>query len=242
MKHLFLTSNMGCVIKENGIRYSTPINNTNGIVERIKESLKKEETILFFASDPTDYEKNDTYCPLIFESFNKSGFNFKNYKIVDDRYTGNLKEDINNADIVFLNGGHTPTQMKFFEKIHLRELLKNHKGVIIGQSAGSLNMAELVVCAPEYVDEIGSSYTWKGLGLTKINIEPHFVTEELTNPEDILFKEELMKLSDLYKIYAILDGTDIYDDGKTQTMYGEGYILEKRKIKKICNNKEKITL
>ena len=242
MKHLFLTSNMGCVIKENGIRYSTPINNTNGIVERIKRVLKKEETILFFASDPTDYEKIDIYCPLIFESFNKSGFNFKSYKIVDDRYEGNLKEDIESSDIVFLNGGHTPTQMKFFEKINLRELLKNHEGVIIGQSAGALNMADVVVCAPEYVDEIGSSYTWNGLGLTKINIEPHFVTEEITDSSEKLFREELMKLSKIYKIYAILDGTDIYDDGKTQTMYGEGYILEKRKIKKICNNKEKITL
>ena len=242
MKHLFLTSNMGCSVKENGKRYSTPINNTNGIVERIKEVLKKEENILFFASDPNDYEKLDIYCPLIFESFNKSGFNFKSYKIVDNRYNGNLKEDIEYSDIIFLTGGHTPTQMKFFEEINLRELLKSYEGVVIGQSAGALNMAELVVCAPEYVEEIDTSYTWNGLGLTKINIEPHFVTEELTNAEDILIREELMKLSDLYKIYAILDGTDIYDDGITQTMYGEGYILEKRKVKKICNNKEKITL
>lgn len=40
--------------------------------------------------------------------------------------------------------------MKYFEEIGLREILKDYNGVIIGQSAGSLNLATIVVCAPEF--------------------------------------------------------------------------------------------
>ena len=87
---------MGCSEKVDGIRYSTPINNENHIIEQITNLL-----------NINDYEVNDSYSKLTFESFNKSGFNFKKNIMVDYRYKENLKEDILKSDIVFLCGGHT---------------------------------------------------------------------------------------------------------------------------------------
>lgn len=243
MKKIFLTSNLGLSEKQvDGTRISIPINNKNNIVDRIKENLDNEDTILFFVSNPDDYLKNDMYANVTFEGFNKSGFNFKNLVIIDNRYKGSLKEDIEKADLIFLGGGNTLTQMEFFEKIGLRELLKDYDKVIIGQSAGSLNLAKTVVCSPEYLIEVNGRYIWNGLGLTDINIEPHFVTSKLVNEEDIILREELLKLSLIYPIYAIVDGTDIFDDGITQTMYGEGYLIENRKIEKLSNVGEKVEI
>lgn len=236
----FLTSSLGCCYKVNGKKIPKKIDNENKVVDQIKSNLDKEDTMIFFCSNPSDYEKNDNYSKLTFDSFNMSGFNFKKLIVVDYRYKGNLEIDIKNSDIVFLAGGHTYTEMKYFDEINLRSLLKNYDGVIIGQSAGSINLADTVVCAPEFKEEIGTKYVWKGLGKTNINIEPHFIL----NPpkEDISIREELLNLSTHYDIYAICDGSHIFDDGVKQTLYGEGYLIKNRQIEKICDNKKEVIL
>ena len=61
----------------------------------------------------------------------------------------NSLESIDNSEIVFLAGGHVPTQNKFFKRIGLKEMLQDYNGVVIGQSAGSMNCAELVYVQPE---------------------------------------------------------------------------------------------
>ena len=231
MKKVFLTSDTRCSEKIDGVRYSRPIDNKNHIIEQIKKYLNKQEKFIMIASSPDDYEKNDSYFKLTFESFNKSGFDFKNGKIIDNRFKGNIKEEILNSDIVFLCGGHTPTEMKYFEEINLREILKEYEGIIIGQSAGSLNLADMVVCAPEYEEEIGTNYVWKGLGQTNVNIEPHFNLED----NDIL-RKELLKLSLEYPIYAICDGTHIFDNGEVATIYGDAYYISGGNVEKICSD------
>lgn len=241
MKKIFLTGKLGCEEKINNKVISKPIDNVNGIINNIKEKLIKEDNFVFITSSPNDYENNDLYAKVTFESFNKSGFNFKNLIIIDNRYKGNLKEAINDSDVVLLAGGHTLTEMQYFEEINLRDILKDYNKVIIGQSAGSLNLAKLVVCGPEYIEEIGSSYTWKGLSLTDVNIEPHFITGKLKEKE-LLLREELLKLSEKYLIYALVDGSYIYDNGSSQTLYGEGYTIYKREIKKICNKERYIEI
>ena len=237
MKKIFLTSDMGCSKKIDGIRYAQPIDDRNGIIKLLKENINKEENFLYFASNPNDYEKSSSHAKLIFESFKMSGFNFSSFIVVDGRYKGNLKDDINNADLIFLTGGKTLTQMKFFDEIHLKELLESYNGVIIGQSAGSMNLADKVVCSPEDEEEIGTDYIWDGLGQTGINIEPHFkleVKEEL----DTKLRKELLQLSINNTLYAITDGSYIFDDGDTQTIYGEAYLLNNGNIENICNNGE----
>lgn len=101
---------------------------------------------MFITSSPNNYEVNDSYANITYDSFNMSGFNFQNHILVDYRYNGNLQEDIKKSDIIFLSGGHTPTEMAYFEEIKLRDLLKDYDGIIIGQSAGALNLANTVVC------------------------------------------------------------------------------------------------
>ena len=241
MKKIFLVSSLDNNYKTNDKRFPKVINNENRIIEQLKDNLTKVDSLLCFASSPDNYEKTDSYAKITYESFKMSGFNFKMMTVVDNRYQGNLRDDINKADLIFLMGGHTLTQMQFFERINLRDLLKNYDGVIMGQSAGALNLADMVVCSPEDEEEIDTDYVWQGLGLTKINIEPHFILEPTNTLEERL-REELLKLSDKYQIYAIPDGSHIFDDGEQQTLYGEGYLVNKRKIKMICEKGKKVKL
>ena len=43
--------------------------------------------------------------------------------------------------VIILRGGHVPTQNKFFEKIKLKERIKDFEGIIIGVSARYMNSA-----------------------------------------------------------------------------------------------------
>lgn len=240
MQKVFLTSDIGCSEKIDGKRCTKPLDNNNNFIKKVKENIKNEETFMYITSSPSNYETNDSYANITFDSFNMSGFNFKNLIIVDYRYNGNLKEDIKKTDIIFLSGGHTLTEMKFFEEIKLRDLLKDYDGVIIGQSAGSLNLAQTVVCSPESDEEIGTNYIWRGLEKTSINIEPHFTlhAEEC----DKKLREELLKISKDYPMYALCDGSYILDNGKTITLYGETYYLKNGNIDKVCNDGECLEL
>ena len=241
MKKVFLTSDMGCSIKENGVRHTTKIDNRNHIIEQIKEKLTNENTIVFITSNPDDYEKNDNYAKITFESFNISGFNFKKLIIIDNRFLDNIEKTIKSSDLVFLSGGNTEIEMKYFEKIKLREILKEYNGVIIGQSAGAINLASIAVCSPEYEEEIGKNYVWPGLDLTKINIEPHFHLE-INNKLEEKLRNELLSLSEKYPIYAIKDGTHIYVDEIESILYGEAYLIKNKKITKISNNGNKLKI
>lgn len=237
MKKVFLTSNMGCSEKINNKRYATPIDDSNGIIKQIKNNLSNENNLIFIVSNPLDFDKNDNYGKITLDSFNMSGFNFKNLIIIDDRYKGDLNNTIKEADLVFLAGGNTFVQMQFFEKINLGKILENYEGVVIGQSAGAINLAKYAICAPEYEEEIGTNYIWSGLNMTNINIEPHFILETNSELEKRL-RKELLDLSLKYPIYAILDGTHIFDNGKEIILYGEGYLIKNKNIVKLSNVSE----
>ena len=233
---VFLTSNLGCSKKINGIKYPKKMDNTNNFIEVFKDKLDKNRKFIFIASSPDEYERNDNYSEVTFESFKLDGFSFQENILIDHRYNGNLKDEIESSDLIFLAGGHTPTEMAYFEEIGLRDILKNYNGIIIGQSAGAINLATTVVCAPEYDGEIGTDYVWKGLGKTNINVEPHFVLN--VPEEDLKIREELLKLSVDYPIYAICDGSYIFDDGEEATIYGEAYYINNRIIEQLSKNKE----
>jgi len=108
---------------------------------------------------------------------------------------------IKDADLIFLCSGHLPTQNKFFNRINLKDKLKQTNAFIIGGSAGAMNMAENVYSIPELEGEsIDPNFkrSLVGLGLTDINILPHYdaFTDVILNGKK--FVEEIV-LPDTYK-------------------------------------------
>lgn len=238
MKKVFLTSDMGCSRKTNEGYVVNKINNINGIIEQIKSNLDKEDNFVFIASNPDNYEKNDNYGKIVFDSFNLSGFNFNNLSIIDNRNYSDAESIINNSDLVYLANGDEEEQMKFFENINLRYLLRDYEGVIIGHGSGSLNLAHLVIVVPESFDDSKDDYVKRGLEKTYVNIVPHFkliVTDEF----DKAIRNELLELSRRYSIYALCDGTHIYDDDNQVIVSGEAYYISNGIVEKICDKEER---
>ena len=217
---LFLTSDVGASKKENGIRVVSKLNNTNKFINELQKYLIERENFLFVASNPDSYEINDSYGLLTFNSFNLSGFNFKNLHILDSRNKFETEKLVKEASIVFLAGGDTIREMQFFNEINLSKLLKKYSPITIGQSAGALNLAEEVYCSPEDEEEINNMRYFSGLGLTKINIEPHFKNSPHFAKFDILEKI-LLEDSKKKPFIAITDGSFVVDNGEEQTIFGD---------------------
>jgi len=238
MKTLFFTSNTKHYHKVNGKKIPNKIDNTNGIVDQIKERINENNTILYIASNPENSKEIDSYASLFFEGLALSGINFSEYLILDNRTKDNAKEYIKKANVIFLSGGDTYIENEFFKQVHLKELLKNFDGIIIGQSAGSINMAKFVYNSPEKKEESEPIY-FEGLGLSNINIEPHFTLDTTEFNEMQLYqRKHLLEESKKRPIYALCDGSHILETNKSITVYGKAFLIKDGSIIQIGKDKE----
>ena len=242
---VMLTSSLGGSSKVNGIRVPSILIQRNGLLDNLKSIWITDANVLIICADPSDHEKNDSVCACLKRSLPMSGLSISHIDKCDDRNL-NAVEALDAVDVLILAGGHVPTQNKFIAQLRLRERLKDYHGIVVAWSAGSMNCADTVYAGPELEGEaIDPLYQrWiTGLGLTDINIFPHFQSlkddylDGLRLIEDITYDDSVG-----HEIVALNDGSYIMlEDGKT-TLYGEAYMIKDRQKWKICNDGESISL
>ena len=135
------------------------------------------------------------------------------------------------ANLIVLSGGHTPTENFFFADIHLKELLEDYDGVVVGISAGSMNSAEVVYAQPEEPGETLDPEFEKflpGLGFTKIQIIPHYqMIKDYTLDGKKLFEEVTYPDSVGHTFHALPDGSFVFGiRGGREELRGEAYEIK----------------
>ncbi|MBQ9791802.1 MAG: Type 1 glutamine amidotransferase-like domain-containing protein [Clostridia bacterium] len=241
---LLLTS-MGIIgVRENGVKVDAYLNEKNGFVDRVKELLTTNDTFVFIASDKLDFEHNDMSCNLNIKAFNKHGITFKNSVVIDDRNKDDIERYLACASLIFLQGGDVAEENLFFKEIDLKNKLINTGAIdhslIIGQSAGSMNLGHIVYVFPD-LDAKRDDYPKfiKGLGFSVSDIIPHYDIEKGNAfiPDNInLIDDYFIPDSVNMTFYALLDGSYICVNDKNETVYGESYLIQNGKISKLCNN------
>ena len=229
MRTIILTSRLDTHdTDEYGVRTPHNFGNENGILDTLKSCIVKYDKLLYVASDEHDYEITDMYANLVFESFSET-LPFESYAILDGRST-DPKRLIESADFIILGGGHVPTQNEYFDRLGLRDILCNLDTPVLGISAGSMNMAKLVYCPPELPGEaIDKNFKLllQGLGLTSINVFPHyydmidFILDDLRMMEDIVVPPSFM-----LPVYILSDGDFIVQTGDKITYHGNPKLLQ----------------
>ena len=215
-------------------RIPNEIDDINGIITELKQDLKNMNSIVYVAS-AKNYKETDDHAQYLFEAFKLSGLTFHNYFILDDRNKKQAKELIENASLVFLCGGDTYTQNLLFNELHLKKLLKDYDGIVLGQSAGALNMAEKVFSSPEEIIW-NKPIKFKGLGLTDINIEPHFILDEKQIQDVNILNGRKYVIEESYSrdIYALEDKSHIRIENEDIALHGNIYLIKKGEIIKLC--------
>lgn len=240
-----LTSSLGGSSKVNGTRVPSVLIQYNGLLDRLKSIWIQNAKVLIICGDPTDYEKNDSVCACLKESFPMSGLSVSHIDKCDNRNL-NAVDNLGNIDVLILAGGHVPTQNKFMKQLRLKERLLGYNGIIVAWSAGSMNCADIVYAGPEFEGEaVDPLYKrWiTGLGITNINIFPHFQSikddylDGLRLIEDITFPDSVG-----HEIITLNDGSYIIIDDEKTTLYGEAYMIKDGQQTRICKNGETIAL
>lgn len=153
------------------------LNPANGFPALLQESVPAAGKYLLICADPDGWERTDHHAAQDVQAFRDAGFAVSDFTVLDGRNQDQAAKLISEADVVILGGGHVPTQNRFFQKIGLKDLLREYSGVVVGISAGSMNSAGQVYAQPELEGEaVDPDYQrfLPGLGLTSCNILPHY--------------------------------------------------------------------
>ena len=245
MKTIVLTSYLDFYEKdEQGNKIAHNFGNENGILDCLKANIKKYDNFVFVANGMAG-EKSEEYFQLACNSFELT-LPFKNYNFLCPSTKNRAEELIKNADFIFLCGGHLPTQNKFFNDIGLKKLLKHTNALIVGGSAGSMNCADKVYCPPELEEEVldaNFNRYLKGLGLTNINIMPHFEEfKQMTICGKTYINDIVVPDSKKIDIIGLNNGSYIVIKNGTSIIYGESYLIHKGQITQINENEMTTTL
>lgn len=240
-----LTSSLGGSIKVNGTRVPDELIQYNGLLDNLKSIWIPDARVLIICANPDNHEKNDGVYTCLKEALPMSGLSISSIHQCDDR-NPDIIEKLEDIDVLILAGGHVPTQNKFMKQLRLKERLAGFCGIVVAWSAGSMNCADMVYAGPELEGEAVDPFyeRWiPGLGLTDINIFPHFqsLREEYLDGmrliEDITFEDSVG-----HEIIALNDGSYIMIDGGKATLYGEAYSIKDRQLVQICRDGEYVDL
>lgn len=222
------------------------LNSANRFTDELRLRIPDPCRALHICSDPDNWEKMDKYTAITRAMLERAGFRFERFDTLDSRNENLAEALVRESDLLILAGGHVPTQNRFFQKISLRSLLKNYGGIVVGISAGSMNSADTVYAQPEEEGEaVDPAYKrfLTGLGLTKINLLPHFqenredVLDGLRIYEDVACSDSMGKT-----FYAIPDGTYLLiADGKEE-LRGEAYRIRDGVMSQISSRGDVLSL
>ena len=222
------------------------VNPANGFIPALRDSLRSAETALMISSDPEGHAKTDFYSAETRRSLEDVGIRFRSWSALDSRNEADAAALVRGADFIILAGGHVPTQNAFFQRIGLRDLLRDWDGVLMGISAGTMNCAATVYAQPELPGEaLDPAYRrfLPGLGLTKVNLLPHYdrvkddVLDGLRLFEDITCPDSRGRT-----FYAIPDGSYLFIEGGRTELRGEAYRIRDGRISQISRDGQTVFL
>ena len=199
----------------------------NGLLDRLRADLPETPSCLFICSSPDRRDLTARFGADVFSAFAEAGIPFSFYAILDGYNADCAGELIAASDLIVLAGGHVPTQNAFFREIGLDVLLQDFEGVMLTISAGSMNSARWVYAQPEEPGEtLDPDYRrfLPGLGLTDINICPHYqkVKDDILDGqrlfEDVTYYDSLG-----HTFYALPDGSYFYITEDETLLLGEAY-------------------
>jgi len=193
----------------------------SSVINYFKKDIKVNSVITFISSSFDNYEKNDAYYDNMIRFFNNIDVIFKETYLIDNRID---KEDarkiIEKSDVIYIMGGVPHIEMQNIQSYDLIKPLINFEGIIIGVSAGAINMNKNVC----YIDEENNIKEYAGIGLTDFNIAPHL------DFNNIDYLKEIFRVSKVRKTIALPNESFIRVEDGIPEIIGEHYIVEDQTI------------
>ena len=192
---------------------------TDEIAQVLQENLPRRESLVFISAWPEDHARNDDDSDGMHAMFAERGMAFNDHHVIDRRTSAtDAVKLVHAADCIFLMGGDVTLQIKLIHDLGLVPELLSSRAVILGVSAGSMNMGRTVA-------EVWETKTLqKGLGLTDITVKGHYT-------ENAWFISALKELSVTHPIAAMEDESAIFIKSNAIWKIGEIHWIDKGEMR-----------
>lgn len=202
----------------------------NEVANYFKNDMGGYKNIVFVPANFENMEKVNSYANIDVSWFKEIGINLTGITVLNEKMSKEeMFKSIENADIIFLMGGDTLKQNDFLMKNDLKPIIKKFKKVVIGISAGAINLSNISLCSKDEEDGVEKTVTYQGIGRINYTIEPHFDIEN----KDLL-RNELYPLSKDITIYGFPNNTGVrIIDNNFEILYGDFYKISDNKVEKI---------
>ena len=136
---------------------------------------------------------------------------------------------LQNASVIFLLGGNTLEQNRFLADYELADAIRKSEAVVLGASAGAINMSAKWLCSRNFGCEVEESSVYEGVGLGDFSVLSHFDLENNIN----MVQKELSLLSEEMNIYASNKDCGIRVNGDRIELFGDVYLISHSEIQKL---------
>ncbi|WP_145321704.1 Type 1 glutamine amidotransferase-like domain-containing protein [Paenibacillus xylanexedens] len=201
------------------------------LVQCLDEDIKDRKSLVLISANPSidQDEQVNVADTSEWTWLNQANIVFDEYHFIDYRMQ---KEDaqrfIQNASVIFLCGGYPVLQKDFLMDYELSDVIKNSNAVILGASAGSLNMAAQWLSLNDTGNEVETTTIYDGIGFDQFAYESHSQRDYATFVQGYLFL-----LSEEIDVYAAEQESAIrVKDGKIEIL-GPVYLISHSKIQKL---------
>ena len=191
---------------------------TDEIAQVLSENLPVRNKLVFISAWPEDHARNDDDSRGMHQMFAERGIGFAAHHVIDRRTSAEeAAKLVRAADCVFLMGGDPMLQMGLIRDLGLASELRESRAMILGVSAGAMNMGRRVA-------EIWESKAfYEGLGLADITIKSHYT-------EGDWFVPLLKELSREHPIVAMENESAIFVKEDGRRVLGRTYLFDKGEI------------
>ena len=188
------------------------------IAQVLRANLPRRESLAFISAWPEDYPRNDDDSRGMHEMFLERGMGFASHGVIDRRTSAeDAAKLVREADCIFLMGGDCTRQIKLIRDLGLVPALKRSRAVILGVSAGSMNMGRFAA------DVWETKALYAGIGLTNLIVKGHYAL-------DAWFIPTLWELSGMYPIAAMEDESAIFLQGDAVWKIGNIHWIDRGEI------------
>ncbi|WKT79315.1 Type 1 glutamine amidotransferase-like domain-containing protein [Lysinibacillus fusiformis] len=193
----------------------------------LEEDIADRKSLAMISSNPL---LNEDVGAAERSWLDQAGIMFEDYHLINYHVQ---KEDaqafIQNASAIFLLGGDTLKQNRFLIDYELSNIIKKSTAVVLGASAGAINMSAKWLCSKNFGYPVEKSSLYDGIGLDNFSVLSHYDLEN--NME--LVQDELSSLSEELNIYASNKDCAVRVKGDNVDILGNVYLISQSKIQKL---------
>lgn len=197
------------------------------LAQALQEDVTERKSLVMISGSPS-FPDEDGAAERSW--LDEADIRFEEYHLINDRVQREEAHTLlQNASAIFLLGGNTLEQNSFLKDYGLMALIKESGAVVMGASAGAINMSAKWLASRNLGSEVETSAVTDGIGLGGFSVLSHFDLEN----KMALVLNELSPLSEEIDIYASNKDCALRVKGDAIDVFGDVYLLSHSGIKKL---------